>query len=738
MNLVKWFRKNNTKVMAVVVIVLMVGFIGGSSLSYLLRGSGGLHDTVAHYGNPPRSITPADRLAARQELEILQALRLDRVLQSQDLRGLLLNQLIFSQSSGAAPIMERIRQTVRQNRYRIGDEQLEQMRERTVPADIYWLLLRNEAEAAGFGRSIEEMGELMGQLIPALFENQTYGAVMQAQVNHFGVPEERILATFGRLVAVLEYAAAICSLGSATTAQTRYLAAVEGESMDVELVQIAAAAFVDKDATPPAERLNAQFDQYKPYFPGQVSEANPHGFGYKLRPRVQLDYMVVKLEEVSSIIKTPTPQEMETFYQQNRDSLYTRQVQSDPNDPNLPTVPQVRSYAEVADSIRTRLLRERTINKASQVLLDARTMADADLTAEMSVEERAEKAKDYTGIAQNLSSKYNLTLYPGRTGLLSATDIQQDEHLGQLALMDYGYNPVQLVQMLFSVEQLGDDAVTLLSAPRAEMYRSLGPARSPATASASDLSGRIMALVRIVDAKPAASPESLDVTFSTKTLGLGQPDEADANDLYSVREYVVEDVRTLAAWDTAKTRAAEFTSLATQEGWEPAVSQFNERYGEQAKDDPNDPNVFSIEQRIGLQLLSSEQLTALKAQAASSPGAAGFVETLVNQRQFINRLFSLVPPAADSLPETPVVMEYLPDLSLYCIKSLSIQRLSQERFRQMKGMLLRRDEYNDAQNLAIVHFMPKNILDRMQFEFLESSVMPSEEETAPPPLEDAF
>ncbi len=29
MNLVKWFRKNNKKVMAVVVIVLMIGFIGG-------------------------------------------------------------------------------------------------------------------------------------------------------------------------------------------------------------------------------------------------------------------------------------------------------------------------------------------------------------------------------------------------------------------------------------------------------------------------------------------------------------------------------------------------------------------------------------------------------------------------------------------------------------------------------------------------------------------------------------
>jgi len=36
MNLVKWLRKNNMKVMAVVVIVLMVAFVGGSALNYLL------------------------------------------------------------------------------------------------------------------------------------------------------------------------------------------------------------------------------------------------------------------------------------------------------------------------------------------------------------------------------------------------------------------------------------------------------------------------------------------------------------------------------------------------------------------------------------------------------------------------------------------------------------------------------------------------------------------------------
>ena len=50
MSLVRWFRKNNTKVMAVVVIILMVAFVGGSSLSYILQPDrGGMKRTFATF-----------------------------------------------------------------------------------------------------------------------------------------------------------------------------------------------------------------------------------------------------------------------------------------------------------------------------------------------------------------------------------------------------------------------------------------------------------------------------------------------------------------------------------------------------------------------------------------------------------------------------------------------------------------------------------------------------------------
>jgi len=54
-------------------------------------------------------------------------------------------------------------------------------------------------------------------------------------------------------------------------------------------------------------------------------------------------------------------------------------------------------------------------------------------------------------------------------------------------------------------------------------------------------------------------------------------------------------MQSLAAWDTTKARTQEFVTLATQEGWDPASAKFNDLYGKQAKEEPNDPNVFKLE-----------------------------------------------------------------------------------------------------------------------------------------------
>ncbi|MDI6448347.1 hypothetical protein [Anaerobaca lacustris] len=721
MNLVKWFRKNNKKVMAVVVIVLMVGFIGGSAIEYLFQGSGGANEAVAFYGK--QKISHYDREMARQELEILQMLGAAQVLQSRDLLGILLSEVLFSQERASAEVLEYARQMIQRNRYRVGDKELQAIYSKTVPTDIYWILLCEEARSAGIHISSEDVGRLLAQVIPQLFGGQTYGTVMQNMVSRYGMSEDHILTTYGKVLAVLQYAEIICSVQAVTGSQIRHLASFENESMNAEVVQMRAAYFADKSITPSQAELVEQFTKYKDVFPGDASEANPYGFGYKLPDRLQLEYIAVRLADVSSIVPVPTQEDMETFYRDNRNRLFTEQVATDPNDPNSPLVERLRDFSEVVGDIREQLTQQRITTRAEQILVDARNEADARLAPlrareeKPSVEEMQREAGDYQKIAQDLSVKHGVALYSGRTGLLSAMDLQNDRHLGRLLLTGYGQAPIRLSQLLFSVEQFGERAVTLMSVPDVQMFRSIGPLRDLSAAIGPNLSDQIMVMVRIVAIEPVAPPESLDVTYSTRTLRVGGAATDDS--VHSVREKVVEDLRKLAAWDATKARAQEFVALAAQDGWDDAVTKYNELYGEQAKEDPNDPDVFELQHLTGLRRISAAQLQVIATQAAANPAAPEYLRRLGAERRFMDRLHSLIPPDRDEATEVPLVMEFKPDQSFYCLRSLSIRRLNQEQFESIRPMLLSREEHGESQSLATTHLNPENILKRMDFRFAE-------------------
>lgn len=728
MHLVKWFRKNNTKIMAVVVIVLMVGFVGGSSLSYLLQGSGGARDKVAHYGRK-QAITRGDVWMARQELEVLQALRADQVLQSQDLRGILLSELLFSQSRSAPALFQRVQQTIRQYQYRVSDKQLMAIYDRTVLPAIYWILLRDEARAAGISVRADDVGNLLGQVIPRLFDGQSYPLVMQSLVARYGSTEGQILAAFGQLLSVLQYAQTVCSTESFTNSQIRHTASLQNETVDAEFVQIEAGAFADKESEPAPEAVLAQFNTYKAYLPGDIGASNPYGYGYKLPPRVQLDYLVVKLDEVASMVPSPTDEEAEQFYQQNRQALFSEQVQVDPNDPNS-VEDRVKSYVEVFDSIMDQLTLRKITTKAEQVLQEAKNLSDAGLPSVSeagegpSLETLRNEAGDYGDIARRLSEQYGVTVYSGQTGLLNAIDMQTDEHLGRLVLGGYGAGPVRLGQVVFSVEALGDDATILMFGPRTRRYTTIGPARDLMTRPGSDLSGQIMAMVRVVRAEPAAEPTDPNVTYSLKTFDLGDTPEEPNDSTYSVREKVVEDLRKIAAWDTAKGKAEELVAMASKDGWDAALAEFNKLYGRQATTDPNDPNAFEVQPMMGLQRISGDQLQTVAAQTANSPAAMMILREARIEKQFVERLYTLIPTDPNAKPQLPQVMTFEPKQSFYCLKDLSVRRLNQEDYRRMKGMLLRRVDHTQSQSLAVVHFNPANILKRLNFRWVEEAQEP--------------
>jgi hypothetical protein len=295
-------------------------------------------------------------------------------------------------------------------------------------------------------------------------------------------------------------------------------------------------------------------------------------------------------------------------------------------------------------------------------------------------------------------------------------------------LTSYGRNAVPLNQVLFSAAEFGDDAKVMLSTPSAQMFVSIGPARDPMAATAPDLSNQIMLIARIVAAEPDAAPADLNVSYSTRTLNLGEtPEPKDTT--FSVREQVVKDLRALEAWDKTGAKAREFAALTAQDGWDQAVARFDKLYGEQAKNDPNDPNVFRLDRRMNAQRIPSTDLQVLAAQIANGPASEIYMNEARMESRFIDRLYSLAPADANAAPQKPQIMEFKPGRTYYVLKDISVRPVNQEQFQKMKGMVMGREEYSQAQSLAIVHLNPENILKRMAFRWVDHEDESAESET---------
>ena len=728
MSLIRWFRKYNRKIMAIVVVVIMFGFIGGSYIRYLGQRRSGLHKTVAYFGDNEK-ITNYDLALARRELEILRLIRVDTLLRRlnvpqlsvQDLHSLLLAEVLFAQPTISPAISQRIKQLATARQYPISDRQINDIYKLSVPTDVYWLLLKREAKQVGIRFSNEDAGRQLGVVIPSLFDGTTYSQLVGWVVNQRGIAEEEILGAFSELLAVLAYARIVCSSENVTTPQMMQAVSWEGETIDVNLVRFDSAVFADDQAEPTQRELTEHFEKFKRYFAGEVSEENPYGFGYKQRDGVQLEYIVVMLDDVAATVSPPTQRETEEYYQRYAER-FTEQLPQDPNDPNSLMVERTKSYAEVADEISEWLLHMRINSKAERILQRAKALTETGLEGadikpeELSSEDLGRLAGDYASAAKQLKQEYKVDLYVGRTGLLSAADIRSDQYLSRLYLASPGYKPAELAKIVFAVDEISSSELGPFDVPKPRLYETIGPLKDALSQMmVAEPSGQIMAVVRAVGAQKASEPESIDQSFSKKTLRVGGLQAEGTKEIYSVADEVLEDMKKLAAMETAKVRAEKFIKSATKKGWQETVDKFNKRYGRSAKKKEGEPNVFELRELTGLRRISNRAVDILAVQNQGDPARWLLINNLEKERRLINRFYSLVPQAEETIETVPLVMEFKPDMSYYCIKDISVRRLERSEYERIKSLWAWQEDITQSQTLAVVHFNPENILKRMNF-----------------------
>ena len=713
MNLVKWIRKNMTKLMAVFVILIMIAFIMPGLLQKLSRPDFRRNPVMANYADGGR-ITSKDIASASEELSILRGLYADQfLLRQNDFKSILLGQLLFPESAQAAAVSDNLKMTTMRNRLNISpariDDFFAQARGRS---EIFWLLLKAEVESFGCGVSIESTGRILQSLIPQLTEGTMQAAdLVNALVANRSVTEERVLKTFADLLTLTMYCRITTSCENTTTPQLRNIFARTAEKINAEFVALDASLFIDEQAAPGEDELQKHFDSYKGYFPGQPSEENPFGFGYKQQPKVAVEYMTVMLDDVKKLVKAPTSIETENYYQQFP-SRFTEQVPQDANDTNSPMITRQKTYAEVAESIRASLLQNKINAKVMEILGDATELVEAgfeNLNFETATSEDFKKAAgDYTKAAEETGKTHKIKIQTGRTALITAQDIQNNEYLGTLIIRGQSRVPIRLSTIAFAIDELGATKLGPFDIPTPKMYQNIGPMN--------DARGRTAAVVRIISAAEAAVPEDINLTYD-KSLPKISSDATDTeDDIYSLRKIVVDDYKRSKAFETAKTKANELIKLIAEVGWDKAIEKYNERY---AKDDPNAQKIELTAWNNAVRI-SQMEVESARQQFSNEPVSVNFINQTVIQQKLIDKFYSLLPKAEASLTNTPAIVEFKPQACYYVIKSLSRTLPGQTEYDQSRSRIAYGLEYNEGQSLALEFFMPENIIKRMNFEWVTS------------------
>jgi hypothetical protein len=728
MNLMVIFRKYNKRIMAVVVIALMIVFTIQPVMDYFSRTRTGGGKIIATYGHG-KKISREDVEAANQQIEVLKNIGVEAVLRPQDprmasmqdLRLILLGELIFPERTSAIESINRIRQLVSAEGLAVSDKQLNEIYVKQHPASIYWILLNREASEAGIRTPLEQTKSQLQMLLPRMNRGATYEQVIEAIERHRRIYEGQIIEAFGNLTSIIEYCRMVCATENRTMQQVLSQTSLREETMDVNYVLIEADTFTDESFNPGQDKVAEQFAKYKGNFAGEVSEENPYGFGYKRPERVAFEYIAVRLDDVASAVNPLTQQETEDYYQQHL-QMFTQMVLSDPNDPNSEPVSKTRSYAEMASIISKRLYQQRIDSKAERILTDAKSITEAglsgvDIEQSKLTDEQFKKASvDYDKIAADLTEKHKVKVYAGRTGLLSASDIQLDKNLGSLYAGGTGVAESPLVRVVFAIEQLKTSELGSMDVKIPRLYENIGPLKDFREMTG-DYTGKNMMLVRVIMAEKAAEPKSLDERIERRGIQFNRPANA-SEDSNTIRELVVEDLRRLAAMDKIKGKAQEFVSMAAKDGWDSAISKFNQLYGK-SKSDANvisrDEKPFKMTKRSGLRRISNLDVAEVMISSEGNPTARILVNRTKREAMLMDKLYSLIPADSNALAKPGTIVEFKPSLSYFCLEDMTIHRLYQEVFDATKAGEIVRDEFTESQPLAFVFYNPKNITKRMNY-----------------------
>lgn len=737
MNLVKWIRKNNRKIMVFVVVFIMLAFVVGQfGLKMLVSVMGGGSQLIASYDDG-KKIKSQDYMQAQSELTVLRMLMADRLLLAQSRNGLsgpLLAYLLFPDSQFAGEIASLVKQTVQRGQLPISSDQLDGFfqQQREQP-EILWILLKAEAYRAGTILPNDSAAETLRMTIPQMTGGQIDAEGLVGQIiSQNNISQDQILRIFADLISVMTYAGNVMDNEAVTINQIKGTIGRNVERIDADYAEVAAAPFIDADAAISEAQIQEQFAAFKAVAPSIPTEDNPFGFGYKLGKRVQLEYMLVKMDDVTLQIDPLSPELLEDYYSNNVDSFQAEEL-SDPNDPESEKISRTQTFAEVESQIRQSLEREKTDTLANIVFNEIKDKTEAGFETvnidEATAAELQKAAAIFETVSQPLAEKHKIPIITGKTGWLNAEQLGADPILRSLG-MRRGQNYLRLPDLAMNVSEEKTQR-RKIGMPSIRVWENIGPFNGGYYSEEEGKYYPLMALVRVVGIQAPEVPGSVDVEFQTQGAVLNADQPQDAS-VFSLKDIILEDLRLVKAMDTARERAEELSALVSEKGWDDGLDAYNDKYAP----DPNAPDAQTVTLSSDKQLLRmpTSNIKMIRRLLKDNPGAAGRVQQQLTSNMLTNTLYELLEQDAASTGTIQTVVPFEAKEACLVVKQVTRQPATLKDYADGKANTALQLGMIQSVPLVLDHFKNENILKRMNY---ESELKKDSPETEPDtPAED--
>lgn len=709
--------------MVVVLIIIMVGFVIGASLPVIINQFAdriARAKVIARYGENTK-ISKRDYNEARTDLTILQAIAADKYLQiappptgNINFKTLLLGQMLFPDQRAPA-ISNVMKQSVLRSELQVSSEDIDDffIQLNNTPPEFYWLLLSAEAKDAGCAVLPNQAAGLLRQIISYFGQGRSAGQLINSIEVQYRVTENQIYNTFADLLAITSYIDIVTTGEDITTGQIRALVGLNGEKIGAELVKIAVNRTSSQLPKVTDNELNKHFQKYKAFTEGELSDENPYGFGYKIPPTVELEYLIVKLEDVEKLIKKPSAEEMEEFYRLNsKQPPISYQEPKDPNDPESEKITKTRDYADVANSIRQTLVLGKSTKRANMIMNDAVDITEAkistvDLT-QSPLETYHEFAIDYAKAADQLRKKHNVSIYTGKTGRLSRSDLAGDPTLRRFLVNSQkgqGGQRLTIDKFAFAIKELGVTQLGRFDVAAPKLFQNIGPVK--------DDRGSMFALIRIIAVHHAAEPQDINLTYSRKLAVVDTTEQPD--EIYVLKDSVTEDLKVVKGMEIAQAASEELLGLIEEKGWNDAIKAFNDAR-EQNEDSVIGTLQFSTQQDKTRSTLIDKKLVKLR--TGDNPLLKSFERFRIADSMLTEKLYSMLPEGQTENLDIRKAFKFEPQTCYYVVKDINKQLATEDTYYQDKNRFALLLDINRSVSLTFVHLLPENLIKRNNFQFV--------------------